>query len=462
MEPRTVPHVPQESIISDLILANSQESSRETAVMRAVSCDNDGAIDPRQSLSAGNPYLSVWEDLQPIHRLTGEYGSDFSALMREVDFLMGKGTPLGLAFVVGEMDWSLCRQIKKTLARQADYVSWVAMGPLLIAVFREGLFDDLCRAWRLVVADNKGITAGVAFSHSLKTPDEFMAAGRHALQKALDQRAKLLVLSPDEAVAAIANQNLSVAMKKDLADGGENFKAFFQPQVEIATGIPVGAEAVARWAPDCIEVPPSQFIAIAEENGLIAEIGRIVFAHSVRAIKVLRDSEIQIPHISINVSPVQLVQGDFLRMALDTLRGEGLTPADIELEITESLVGSGSGEFLRSLADVAAAGFRIVIDEFGTGTSSLARIREISAGKIKLDRAFITRLPNDQTACTMCRMALDLVHGLGKKSLAYGVERHEQAAYLSSLGCTLGQGFLWARPMSADDLVAWWAPGRMN
>lgn len=128
----------------------------------------------------------------------------------------------------------------------------------------------------------------------------------------------------------------------------------------------------------------------------------------------------------------------------------------MEIEITESLVGSGSDDLLCWLGEFHLAGFQIAIDDFGTGTSTLARLRDIPARKIKLDRAFVTPLPNDEGACTVCRTALDMVHGLGKISLAEGVENTMQLSYLDSLGCSMGQGFLWARPMAEMNIIGWW------
>ncbi|HEX8987097.1 MAG TPA: EAL domain-containing protein [Rhodocyclaceae bacterium] len=387
----------------------------------------------------------------------GMGGSDFAAMMREVDFLMDKGFPLGLAFVMGEMDAAMCRHIKRAAARQADYLNWATMGPILIAVFREGLFEELAHAWRMLAPEDTDLTAGVVFSDSMSNHEELLAAARIALQRALIQRCGLLVLTPAEAVQAISDHHTAMMMKKHLATGGGAFEAHFQPQVHIQSGRPMGVEALARWRPDDQHVPPSRFIPIAEENGLIGEIGEMMLAMSARTLKVLRMQGIAIPHIAVNVSPLQSRQGDFLRTVTDVLNSERLSASDLELEITESLVGSSGADFLDWLTDLSTAGFRIAIDDFGTGTSTLARIREIPAHKIKLDRAFVTPLPHDEAACTTCRSALDLVHALGKTSLAEGVEYPAQANYLSALGCTMGQGYLWARPMPEKDLVAWWS-----
>jgi EAL domain-containing protein (putative c-di-GMP-specific phosphodiesterase class I) len=386
----------------------------------------------------------------------GESAGDYASLMREVDFLLDRGFPLGVALVMGDIDASVCRQIKRAVARQADYLAWVVMGPVLVAIFRRGMFEELRRAWRMVTSTNADLAAGVVFSDSLSSHEELLAAARIALQRALVQRIDLVVLDPQAATRAIDDHKVAMVMKKHLAAGGGNFEAHFQPQVHLESGLPVCAEALARWSSEDEDIPPSRFIPIAEESGLIGEIGEMMLALSARALKVMRGNGIDIPHIAVNVSPMQSRQGDFLHMLTQILRTENLGTGDIELEITESLAGNGSEEFLDWLAELVAAGFRISIDDFGTGTSTLARIRHIPASKIKLDRAFVTAIPHDEAACTTCRSALDLVHGLGKTSLAEGVEYPAQAAYLSSLGCAMGQGFLWARPMPEAELLDWW------
>jgi len=111
---------------------------------------------------------------------------------------------------------------------------------------------------------------------------------------------------------------------------------------------------------------------------------------------------------------------------------------------------------LRWLADLAQAGFSVAIDDFGTGSSSLSRVREIPAAKLKLDRSFVAPLPNDEAGRRICELAVDLAATLGMASLAEGVERPEQAAYLRQAGCRLGQGHLWGPAMAARDLAIWW------
>ena len=412
---------------------------------------------PYKYLPGKDRPFDVWGERDAFKPFPGHNdGADFSTMMKEVDVMMEKGFPLGLAFVVAEFDSNVCRQIANTFSRKADSVSWVITGPVLIAAFPKEMFGELLLAWRQIAGDNADVSAGVVFSDSLNGHAELLLAARIALHRAMAQSADVVILDAAETAKAVADHRMAATMKKHLAAGGAEFEAYFQPQVDLRSGSPTGAEALARWRPNDEVISPSRFIPIAEEAGLIGEIGQMMFARSARTIKVLRKAGIEIPHIAVNVSPLQSRHTNLLRMVLDILHEEKLRPCDIEIEITESLAGSGGDDFLRWLADISSAGFQIAIDDFGTGTSTLARIREVPANKIKLDRAFVTALPSDEDARTVCRSALDMVHGLGKKSLAEGVENADQASYLSSLGCALGQGFLWGRPMVEKDLAAWW------
>lgn len=390
---------------------------------------------------------------------SGNDGDDYTRLMTEIDFLLENEFPLGVALMVGEMDERFHREVGRIVGDHANEVSWVVSGPFIVVMFHQRLFGKLQSIW-LLIADSVDAACGVAFSDGFGNHTEILHAARIALQRAMAQSLNLLVLRPEEAALAVADHAIGATMKKSLAAGSGDFQAYFQPQVFINSGLPCGAEALARWRPDDTDIPPSRFIPIAEEVGLIGAIGEMMFVRSARAIKVMRRSGIEIPYIAVNVSPLQRRQGNLIKSILEILRDEKLSPSDIEIEITESLVGNGGEEFLRWLADLSSAGFHIAVDDFGTGASSLARICEVPAHKIKLDRNFIGSLPHDVSARAVCRSALDMLHSLGKKSLAEGVELAAQATYLGALDCAMGQGFYWGRPMAEGELINWWKGAR--
>jgi EAL domain-containing protein (putative c-di-GMP-specific phosphodiesterase class I) len=399
----------------------------------------------------------AWEHALSHHRSAGSGRDDFLLMMNEVDFLLQKRYPLGIAVMIGSLDREVLRQVESVAKGLADYVAWTVVGPIVVAAFGRGLFDEWKRVWRPVVAHGVDVACGVAFSNDFGRHDELLLAARIALYRAIARRTDILVLDGEAAASAVTDHGLACRLEEDIAAGGRNLVAHFQPQVSLASDRPAGAEALARWRQDGVDVQPSYFIPIAEEAGLMEPLGRIMIGHAARAIKSLRLAGMDVPQIAVNLSPRQGSKGDFLRSTLDIMRSERLTPADLEFEISESHANDGDGDFLRWLDDLSAAGFPLAIDHFGENTSKLARVHELPARTVKLDRGRVAALPRDTDAHTLCRVAIDLIHAHGRRSLAEGIERPEQAACLQSLDCKLGQGYYWARPMPEAELIAWWS-----
>ncbi|MCK9388455.1 MAG: EAL domain-containing protein [Sulfuritalea sp.] len=381
---------------------------------------------------------------------------DYARLMSEMGTLMSEDVPLGLALILGEIDPAMCDEMEHWIDGMADYMSWARFGPVLYVAFAKRLYGELKPIWHELLVNFPGIYAGIVFSDEIDDPQTLCLAARLAMQKAIVLHTSYVTFEGGEAMAQVSNSHMADLMRQNLDADGVGFEAYFQPQVKIASGSPTGAEALARWTFDGEDIPPVRFIPIAEDAGLIGILGEIMLRRSVQAVSMLRSKGVAIPKISVNVSPGQMHHGDFLRAALEIVRHEGLAPADIELEITESLAGSSGREFLLWMQEMSAAGFDMAIDDFGTGTSTLARVREFPVGKIKLDRSFVTALPDDNSSRMVCQAALQITHSLGMTSLAEGVENRGQARYLNSLDCHLGQGYFWARPMPVDEIADWW------
>lgn len=381
---------------------------------------------------------------------------DYLRLLGEVTVLRQKNARVGMAIILGDIDPTVCAEVKRMIGKLADYISYASWGPLVVVAFQRCLFEQLRPMWQELLVGASGLCAGVAFPDARTTTHELTLAARLALMRAIALHCDLVAFDEDESAAEVASYRLACEMKRDLDRGGQGFEAHFQPQVRLASGSPIGAEALARWHRGDGEIQPGRFIPVAEEAGLIGQIGEIMLGRSVQAVARLRSKGIRIPRMAVNVSPAQMHWNDFLRTAVDMIREEGLQPADIELEITESIVARSSKEFLRWMGDLADVGFAIAIDDFGTGASTLTRIRDIPASKIKLDREFVAPLPEDVQGRTVCRSALRLTHALGMTSLAEGVETRAQARFLKSSGCLQGQGFFWGRPMPLGLFEEWW------
>ena len=235
---------------------------------------------------------------------------------------------------------------------------------------------------------------------------------------------------------------LDHAMRQALAS--HRFRLHYQPQVNIATGRVIGAEALIRWRdPELGEVSPSQFIPVAEDTGFIVPIGDWVLEQAVKQAAAWRADGMEMP-VSINVSALQFSQGDFQERVCQALRDHGLPGELLELELTERLLVNDADDALARLSQLAAVGVRLAIDDFGTGYSSLAYLKRFPIDRLKIDRSFVKGVPDSESDSAIVRAIVQLSQALGMKVVAEGVETEPQRAFLQSLGCDEFQGFLFA------------------
>ncbi len=249
-------------------------------------------------------------------------------------------------------------------------------------------------------------------------------------------------------------------MEQDLRDALEanQIHLLYQPSVSLGTGIIAGTEALMRWNhPSLGAVPPTVFIPLAEETGLIGALGLWLLHEACREAA----SWPRPIRIAINVSPVQFRQPGFASHVRTALKKSGLDAARLELEITEGVLMRDTADTLAILADLRDIGVRIVLDDFGTGYASLAYLQTFSFDKLKIDRSFVQNVETDPTALAIMRTVLGLSESLNMTSTAEGVEQEGQANLLQILGCSEAQGYFFWRPMAATalrDLLAGNAP----
>ncbi len=234
-------------------------------------------------------------------------------------------------------------------------------------------------------------------------------------------------------------------MRSALEQG--RFVVHYQPQARIDGEI-IGFEALARWNhPTRGQVPPSEFIPLAEESGLIAPIGEWILRAA------CREAATWPPHlhVAVNLSPVQFRHGDLAGLVHQVLIDTGLAPNRLELEITESVLIDDLSRALSILRRLKALGVRIAMDDFGTGYSSLSTLQAFPFDKIKIDRSFIANLDRNAQAATIVRAVLALGRGLNLPVVAEGVETQAQLAFLSREDCAEVQGYLLGRPLPIED-----------
>jgi len=254
---------------------------------------------------------------------------------------------------------------------------------------------------------------------------------------------------------------LEHAMRQALVSG--RFRLQYQPQLRLADGLLVGAEALLRWRdPELGEVSPQRFIPVAEESGFIVPIGDWVLAQAVRQAALWHQRGHALP-IAVNVSVLQFQQPHFVERVASVLAVAGVPAQLLELELTESILLHDADEALARLHALARLGVRLAIDDFGTGYSSLVYLKRFPIDKLKIDRSFVSGLPADSGDAGIVHAILQMARALGKRVVAEGVETEAQREFLQAAGCDEFQGWLYAPaldPLSFEQRLAGAAPER--
>ena len=228
----------------------------------------------------------------------------------------------------------------------------------------------------------------------------------------------------------------------------------YQPQVNLASGRVVGFEALTRWdEPELGRVPPTRFIPIAEESGLIEQIGEWALATACRQAKAWQKAGLPPLRASVNVAARQFRHG-IEHVVARVLAESGLDPRYLELEITESSVMESAPDSLEVLRKLQALGVQLSLDDFGTGYSSMSYLKVLPVAMLKIDRSFIRDIAHDADSAAIVRAIISLAHSLKLKVIAEGVETAEQLASLRQRGCDEVQGYVFGKPLSAADFAA--------
>ena len=243
------------------------------------------------------------------------------------------------------------------------------------------------------------------------------------------------------------------ALTEALQHGG--FRLALQPQLSLTTGEVVGAEALLRWDHPAEGLKmPDTFIPVAEQTGLVSEIGDWVAAEVALILSTWQRAGLE-HRIAFNVSPRQLDRADFFPRLRHIFAEQNVPLSLIELEFTESAVMEVSQQILDEIASLREAGARVAIDDFGTGYSNLARLRSMPVDRVKLDPSLICDIERSEQARVVVQAVVQLIHGVGCEIVAEAVENSAQADILRAMGCQIVQGFVFAEPMFEPDYRAW-------
>ena len=296
---------------------------------------------------------------------------------------------------------------------------------------------------------------GIGMSDDDSTPESLLqdadiamsaakAAGKNAVRSC----------DPQMRVGVVRRQQLKAELRGAI-DRGE-FLLHFQPIVDLATGAPVGAEALVRWDhPQWGLVPPVEFIGLAEESGLIVPLGIRILEEATAQAEALRAAAGEDFSIAVNLSATQLREPGVVAAVKKSLKKSGLPPQNLVLEITETVLAGEDEATAEALHELRAMGVKIAIDDFGTGYSTFSYLYRFPLDILKIDREFVSTLTNGADELAVVQTLMELASVLKLRTVAEGIETQEQLDMLGSLGCLNGQGYLFSRPLPSDQLGEW-------
>lgn len=243
----------------------------------------------------------------------------------------------------------------------------------------------------------------------------------------------------------------------------EQLALYYQPQIDFQSGSLVGLEALVRWNhPERGLVSPVNFIPLAEETGLIVPLGEWVLRAACRQQMAWIEAGYFVGKVAVNISPRQFRQKNFPQKVASILADAGLPAKYLELEITESSAMEHAGETINQLNELNRMGLSLAIDDFGTGYSSLAYLKRFPIHKLKIDRSFINEVHVDQSDSAIAKSIIGMAHNMMLNVVAEGVENEAQSQWLSEQGCDYGQGFLFAKPIPAENLASFFHEGNFS
>jgi diguanylate cyclase (GGDEF)-like protein len=301
---------------------------------------------------------------------------------------------------------------------------------------------------------------GIALMHKGQDPEELFRNAQFAVKQA-KSAGKPQVYEPKEASAARRRFSIETELRRALDK--DQLKLFYQPLIDLKSGEVAGFEALARWTHDDRgEISPSEFIPVAEESGLILQLGRWAMD---RAAQTLADWDKEIGeklplYVGVNLSAIQVARDNIAEMVEGALKASGLTGDRLTLELTESSIVQDPARATRVFDALKALDATVAMDDFGTGYSSLAYLQRLPIDVLKIDKSFVSGMMVDPDAVAIVRAVLSLAEALGMSTTAEGIETVELATTLATLGCASGQGFYFAKPLESDAALEYWKSRR--
>lgn len=306
-----------------------------------------------------------------------------------------------------------------------------------------------------------GASVGIAlFPDDGDDPDTLVRNADIAMSRAKEQgKRRYHLFTPAMNERAVRRLSLEGDLHRALAAG--DIIAHYQPRVDLNTGLITGMEALARWTrADGSREHPAEFIPLAESTGLIVPLGEHMLRLACAKTRALCDAGHADLHVAVNLSLHQFRHRNLVGMVADVLAETGLPPHLLELEITESTIVTDADHTIRKLNQLAEMGIALSVDDFGTGYSSLSQLKNLPLTSLKIDRSFISDIPDDPNDAAIAATIITMADRLGLRVVAEGVETPEQLNFLLLEGCHEVQGFLFSRPLPPEEFAALLTRGR--
>jgi diguanylate cyclase (GGDEF)-like protein len=318
------------------------------------------------------------------------------------------------------------------------------------------IIAELARPFQLSLSDEVRIGTSVGISlypqHG-DTPEKLMDQADLALYQAKKNGRGCFAYFSEELTTSV-HERIALELRLRKAIEQQELRVFYQPQVDIASGKIIGAEALVRWQdPQHGLIPPIRFIPLAEETGLIIAIGEWVMHETCRQGKAWLNAGLPPLTLAVNVSPHQFRYSNIAELVSTVLKVSGFSASHLELELTESGLMEEQDNTIALLNNLRLQGIRLAIDDFGIGYSSLAYLKRFPIDVLKIDKSFIDDIPFDQNDTEIAATIIAMGHILGFKVLAEGVETDEQLAFLQAKGCDIYQGYLKSKPLPAEQFA---------
>jgi len=308
-----------------------------------------------------------------------------------------------------------------------------------------------------------GASIGIAlYSHDAKDGDALLKCAEQAMRYAKKEgRNRYMFFTDEMNKSSQEDFKLELALREALANN--EISLHYQPKVDLKTRKIVSCEALMRWhSPEFGHVSPVKFIPIAEQSGLIAELGSWALQEACQDFMYWRQQGFQMDNIAVNLSSIQFTDVNLAQNIEQLLHDNGMEPWALELEITESILMDNAQKTSVILQGLTNLGVRFAIDDFGTGYSSLAYLKRFPINLIKIDRSFVIAVHQNKKDAEICSAIIAMAHGLGMETVAEGVEELSQLEFLKIRGCDLIQGYIFSKPLPKDEFLTLLAKGNIT